>query len=72
MLGIGKPLIIIGIAMVAVGLACQLAHKLGLGSLPGDIVVKRGNFTFVFPFTTCILVSAGLTIVLWLIAKITR
>jgi hypothetical protein len=41
-----------------------LLGRLGGGSLPGDIVVRRGNFTFIFPIVTMIVVSVVLTVVL--------
>jgi len=40
-----------------------------LGRLPGDISIKRGNFSFYFPLTTCILFSVLLTIILYLLRK---
>ncbi len=43
--------------------------KLGLGKLPGDIVIRRDHFNFYFPITTCILISAVLTGLFWLIGK---
>jgi hypothetical protein len=48
-------LIIAGIALVAIGVALTLGGKLGLGRLPGDIVIERENFTFYLPITTSIL-----------------
>jgi hypothetical protein len=67
----GKPLIILGLLLVAVGLAVSFAPKLPawLGRLPGDISIKRGNFSFYFPLATCLLLSAILSFILWLIRK---
>ena len=42
---------------------------LRLGRLPGDIVVEHQNFSFYFPITTGLLISAVLTLVLWLINR---
>jgi Protein of unknown function (DUF2905) len=39
--------------------------RLGLGRLPGDIVIQRDNFTFYFPLVTCLVVSAVLSVILW-------
>ena len=43
--------------------------RIGIGRLPGDVVVERGNFTFYFPVATSILVSIVLTLVLWLLRR---
>jgi hypothetical protein len=64
-----KFLIVLGIVLVAVGLLWPSLTKLGLGRLPGDIVVERGGFFFYFPITTTVLVSILLTVVLRLIGK---
>ena len=40
--------------------------RLGLGRLPGDVVIQRGNFSFYFPLVTCIIVSVLLSAVFWL------
>jgi hypothetical protein len=64
-----KWLITIGIVLVALGLAWPLLAKLGLGSLPGDIRIERKGFTFYFPLTTSILVSALLTLLLWIFRR---
>lgn len=52
-----KKLVIIGIVIVVAGLLWPWLSKLPLGHLPGDIVIKRENFSFYFPITTMILVS---------------
>jgi len=67
----GKPLIILGLLLVAVGLAVSLAPKLPtwIGRLPGDISIKRGNFSFYFPLATCLLISAILSFIMWLLRK---
>ena len=60
-----KLLIFFGILMVVMGGLLLLAGKIpGLGKLPGDIYVQKGNFTFYFPVVTSILLSILLTIVL--------
>ena len=58
--------IAIGVVFVAVGLLWPWLTRLGLGRLPGDIAVERGNFSFYFPIVTCVIVSVVLSLVLWL------
>ena len=58
-------LVILGIVLVATGLLWPWLSKLGLGRLPGDIVVERENFTLYVPITTSILVSIVLSLILW-------
>lgn len=62
-------LIIFGIALVAAGLLWPVLQKIGLGRLPGDIVVERDNFVLYLPLGTSLLLSAALTIILWLINR---
>ena len=57
----GKFLIWMGIVFIVAGLL-MAAHVPWLGRLPGDIAVKKENFSFYFPITTCILLSVILTI----------
>jgi hypothetical protein len=64
-----RILITLGILLVVIGLAWPWLARLGLGRLPGDIVIERENFRFYFPVTTMILVSLVLTVVLWLFRK---
>lgn len=59
---LGRALIVIGALLVVVGVLVVLFGKLGLGRLPGDIVVERKNFTFSFPIVTSILISIVLTV----------
>ncbi len=67
---LGRFLIIIGAIMVLVGVVLYLSPKIPwLGRLPGDIVIKRQNFTFYFPLGTCILLSIILTLILYLFRK---
>ncbi|TWI57569.1 Protein of unknown function (DUF2905) [Pseudomonas duriflava] len=64
-----RTLIVIGLLIVAVGLLWPWVSRLPLGHLPGDIVVKRENFSFFFPITTMILISAVISAVLWLMNR---
>lgn len=64
-----RLLIILGIALLAVGLLWPLIAKFGLGRLPGDIALKKDNFAFYFPITTSIIISVLLTLIFWLFRK---
>jgi hypothetical protein len=68
--GVGRLLIVAGLGLAAVGLFLVLGGRVpGLGHLPGDIVVRRGNTTFYLPIVTCLLVSVVLTLVLSLLRR---
>ena len=58
-----KLLIAIGVILIAVGLLWPFLSKLGIGRLPGDIVIRRDGFSFYFPITTMIIVSVALTLI---------
>ena len=63
-----RMLIIGGLALAAVGIVLLMAGKIpGVGKLPGDILIKKENFTFYFPLTTCILLSFIITAVMYFI-----
>jgi ribose/xylose/arabinose/galactoside ABC-type transport system permease subunit len=64
-----RLLLTLGVVLVALGLLWPVVQKLGLGRLPGDIVVEREHFRFYFPLATSILVSVVLTLVLWLLRR---
>jgi hypothetical protein len=62
---LGRLLIIVGGLLLVAGLVLVFFGRIpGVGRLPGDIVYRRGNFTFYFPVVTCILLSIVLTL-LW-------
>jgi len=66
----GKILFIFGLMTAAVGLLIWTGFGRGwLGRLPGDIHYTKGNFSFYFPIVTCLLLSAILTVLLWLFRK---
>ncbi|MDU0460074.1 MAG: DUF2905 domain-containing protein [Geobacteraceae bacterium] len=69
--GLGRPLIIMGLLLVAIGLMLTFAPKLPtwLGRLPGDISIKRENFSFHFPIMTCLIISAILSLIMWLFRR---
>ncbi len=62
-------LIGIGLVLVAVGLLWPWLSRLGLGRLPGDIHIERGDFHFFFPITTGLVISAVLTLILWFLRR---
>ena len=67
---LARFLILLGGILVVLGLALLLLPKIpGLGRLPGDIIIKRENFTVYFPLGTCILVSLILSLIFWLMRR---
>ena len=62
-------IIAIGVVLVAVGVLWPWLINIGLGRLPGDIVVQRGNFSFYFPIVTCLIVSVVVFFILWLLNR---
>jgi hypothetical protein len=66
---LSRTLIIIGLAIAAVGLLWPWISRLGLGRLPGDIYIHRDNFTFYAPITTGILLSVVVSLILWLFSR---
>ena len=58
----GKLLVIIGLAIAAIGLLMSIGVP--FGRLPGDIVVRRGSFSFYFPIVTCVVLSLLATLIL--------
>ena len=69
MCGLQKILIIIGVLFILVGLLYPFLKDLGLGRLPGDIIVKKENSTFYFPIVTCIVVSVVISLILMFFKK---
>ena len=69
MYGLGKFLILTGIVLIILGLLFIIFHKLPIGKFPGDIIIKKGNFTFYFPLGLSIIASIILTIIMYLIRK---
>ena len=62
-----RTLIVVGSILVVLGLTLSLLGKIpGFGKLPGDILIKKENFTFYFPLVTCLLISAILSLILYL------
>jgi hypothetical protein len=68
--GLGKSLILLGLLIALIGVLFTLAGKIPwIGRLPGDIYVKRENFTFYFPLATSIILSLLLSFILWLFRR---
>jgi hypothetical protein len=69
---LGKALVIVGALILLVGLALTFSDRLPVGRvgrLPGDIVYRRGSFTFYFPIVTSILLSLLLTLLFALFGR---
>ena len=66
---IQKSFIIIGILFIFIGLLFPFLKDLGLGRLPGDIVIKKENSSFYFPIVTCIVVSVIVSLILMFFRK---
>lgn len=64
-----KTLILLGIAILAVGLLWPWLGKLPIGRLPGDIIIDRPHLKIYIPITTMIVVSLVVSLILWLIKK---
>ena len=69
---IAKVLITTGALLIGVGVVVWLISKTGAGRLPGDIIIHRRNVTFIFPIVTCILISAVLTLLMWVLTRLKR
>jgi hypothetical protein len=61
-----RLLIGLGLVILVVGIAWPIITRIGLGRLPGDIVIQRGGTSFYFPIVTCIVISIVLSAILWL------
>ncbi|MDE2222956.1 MAG: DUF2905 domain-containing protein [Candidatus Omnitrophica bacterium] len=67
---IGKSIIVIGVVLIVAGALITVAGKIpGVGRLPGDILIKKENFSFYFPLTTCILLSIVISLVMYFLGK---
>ena len=72
---LGRFLVTIGIILVVLGLIVIAGSRfsfLGLGRLPGDIAYKGKHFQFYFPIVTCLVLSAAVTLVVWVISTLTK
>jgi len=64
-----RVLIIAGIAAILLGILWPWLARLGLGRLPGDFHVEREGFSFHFPLTTSLIISAVVTLIIWLLRR---
>lgn len=70
-MGVGRTLILAGLALAAIGLVIELAGRLPfrLGRLPGDIYISGRHGSFYFPLVTCLLLSVLLSLALWIFRR---
>ena len=66
---IQKIFIIVGVLFIIVGLLYPFLKDIGLGRLPGDIVIKKENSSFYFPIITCIIISIVISLILMFFKK---
>jgi hypothetical protein len=59
-----KTFLLTGGLFIIIGLLLPWFQKMGIGHLPGDISIKRGNLTFYFPLATCLILSLLLSIIM--------
>lgn len=69
LMGLGTVLFILGLVLTFSG---QLPQMPWLGRLPGDISIRRENFSFYFPLASCLLVSLLLSLILWIFSNLWR
>ena len=70
MQSLGRLLIFLGLGIAVLGFVLTFAGRLGfLGRLPGDIIYRKGNFTFYFPLATSLLLSILATLLFWLFRR---
>jgi hypothetical protein len=62
-------LIVLGLVILVIGLLWPYLSQIGLGRLPGDIVIERENMTFYFPLMTCLLLSVLFSLVFWVLNR---
>jgi hypothetical protein len=62
-------LITLGLVLIVAGLLWPYLSRLGLGRLPGDIVIERAGGTFYFPIVTCLILSVALSALMWLFGR---
>ena len=68
---VGRLLILLGIGLIVLGAVIEITSRLpgGPGRLPGDIVIRGKNSVFYFPIVTCILLSALISFILWIVNR---
>jgi hypothetical protein len=68
-MAMARFLIMLGLVLLVAGLLWPLLSRVGLGRLPGDIVIERENVTFYFPLITCLLLSVVFSLVFWAVNR---
>jgi hypothetical protein len=64
-----RTLVTIGLLIALVGLLWPWISKLGLGRLPGDLIIDKPGFKLFAPFTTMIIVSVVVSLIIWLLRR---
>lgn len=64
-----RTLILLGLALVVAGLLWPVLTRLGLGRLPGDLVIRQKGFTFYLPLATCLLISLVISVLAWIFRR---
>ncbi|MBS1171934.1 MAG: hypothetical protein H6R12_764 [Proteobacteria bacterium] len=64
-----RALVVIGLVLLAAGLAWPWLSKLPFGRLPGDISIEREGYSFYFPLTTGVVISVIISIILWIFRR---
>lgn len=64
-----RTLIVLGLVLVAAGVLWPVLSRIGLGRLPGDLVIRRPGFSLYIPLATCVLVSLALSVLAWLLRR---
>lgn len=64
-----RVLIMLGVVLLVLGLLWPWLQKMGLGRLPGDLVIERENFRLYFPLATSIIISLIVTLLFWLFRR---
>jgi hypothetical protein len=62
-------LVVLGLVLLVAGLLWPYLSQIGLGRLPGDIVIQRENVTLYFPLMTCLLLSVLFSLVFWVVNR---
>ncbi len=73
--GLGKTLVLVGGIIAVVGLVLVFSDKVSfpfLGKLPGDVYIRRKNFTFYFPIVTSIVLSVLLSFLFYLVSHFSK
>ena len=68
-LAMTRFLIVLGLAILVVGLLWPYLARIGLGRLPGDLVIQRDNVTLYVPLMTCLLLSLLFSVILWAVNR---